>query len=154
MDLFSKEKRSKGKDKSGKSEEKRISGEAYNINKQAINIAPKSKIESNVHYALEPTWGIITQNAEPHRQTKSCNVLIFLCMLLCKSDTGLLAQSSNRYMTSSVLLVCIVLSVDLCVFVSFCLCEHICHLQFMLLSTTDSNSDHLCIRLNQIISLK
>jgi len=50
MGLFSKEKISKGGDKEGKDEEKRISGEAYNTNKQA----PKSKIESRLHYASEP----------------------------------------------------------------------------------------------------
>jgi len=37
-----------------KSEEKRISGEAYDINKQTIYTAPKSKIESKVHHAPEP----------------------------------------------------------------------------------------------------
>jgi len=36
---------------------KRISGEAYDINKQTIYIAPKSKIESRVHYAPEPERG-------------------------------------------------------------------------------------------------
>ena len=50
MGLFSKEKISKGGDKEGKDKEKRISGEAYNTNKQA----PKSKIESRLHYASEP----------------------------------------------------------------------------------------------------
>ena len=38
---------------------KRISGKAYDINKQTIYIAPKSKIESRAHYAPEPTWGLI-----------------------------------------------------------------------------------------------
>ena len=51
--LFSEEKVSKG----GKSEEKRISGEAYDINKQTVYIAPKSKIESRAHYAPQPTRG-------------------------------------------------------------------------------------------------
>jgi len=35
---------------------KRITEEAYDINKQTIYIVPKSKIESRVHYAPEPTW--------------------------------------------------------------------------------------------------
>ena len=38
-----------------KVKKKRISEEAYDINKQTIYIAPKSKIESRVHYAPEPT---------------------------------------------------------------------------------------------------
>ena len=50
--LFSKEKISKEKWR------KRISGEAYNINnKQTISIAPKSKMESRVHYTLKPERG-------------------------------------------------------------------------------------------------
>ena len=57
MGLFSKEKISKGVDKQGKSEEKRLSGEAYNINKQTIYIAPKSKIKSTAHYAPESAQG-------------------------------------------------------------------------------------------------
>ena len=32
-----------------------ISGEAYDVNKQTIYIAPKSKIESRAHYAPEHT---------------------------------------------------------------------------------------------------
>jgi len=39
----------------GKSEEKRISEEAYDINKQTINMVPKSKIEPRAHYTLKPT---------------------------------------------------------------------------------------------------
>jgi len=42
-------------DKLGKSEEKRISEEAYDINKQTINMVPKSKIEPRAHYTLKPT---------------------------------------------------------------------------------------------------
>ena len=43
--LFSKEKigLSKRGDKQGRSEEKKISGESYDVNKQTIYIAPKSK---------------------------------------------------------------------------------------------------------------
>jgi len=33
---------------------KKESGEAYDINKQTIHTAPKSKIESRMHYAPEP----------------------------------------------------------------------------------------------------
>jgi len=51
--LFSKEKISKGEI----SKEKRISGKAHDINKQTIYIAPKSDIESRVHYAPKPTRG-------------------------------------------------------------------------------------------------
>jgi len=53
----------KGKDKyireeiSEESEEIRISVEAYNINKETIYTAPKSKIESSAHYTPEPAWG-------------------------------------------------------------------------------------------------
>ena len=36
---------------------KRITGEAYDVNKQTIYIAPKSKIESRAHYAPEPAQG-------------------------------------------------------------------------------------------------
>ena len=36
---------------------KRISGEAYDINKQTIYIAPKSKNESRAHYTPEPALG-------------------------------------------------------------------------------------------------
>ena len=51
-----------GKDKQGrrlvrknrKTEEKGTTGEVYDINKQTIHIAPKSKIESRAHYAPEP----------------------------------------------------------------------------------------------------
>jgi len=43
--LVSKEKTSRGRDKQGKSEEKTIRGEAYDINKQTMYIAPKSKIK-------------------------------------------------------------------------------------------------------------
>jgi len=55
--LFSTEKISKGGDKQGEIKEKRISGYAYDINKQTIYIAPKSKIESGAHYAPESSWG-------------------------------------------------------------------------------------------------
>ena len=48
--LFSKEKISKGGDEE-KAKKKRIRGETYNINMQTIYTAPKSKIESRVHYA-------------------------------------------------------------------------------------------------------
>jgi len=42
---------------SKKNVKKTVSGEEHNINKQTIYIAPKSKIESRAHYALEPTQG-------------------------------------------------------------------------------------------------
>ena len=41
---------------------KSTSGEAYDINKRTIYIAPKSKIESRVHYAPEPTHGKQLEN--------------------------------------------------------------------------------------------
>jgi len=52
LGLFSKEKIS---------EEKRISGETYDINKQTIYTASKSKIESGTHSALELAWGMWAQ---------------------------------------------------------------------------------------------
>jgi len=55
--LFSKEEINKGGDKQGKSDEKRISRKAFDINKQTIYTAPKSKIESRAHHAPEPTRG-------------------------------------------------------------------------------------------------
>ena len=41
-------------------EKKRISTDAYDINKQTIYIALKSKIESRAHYAPEPERGFPT----------------------------------------------------------------------------------------------
>jgi len=41
---------------------KGISGVAYDINKQTIYTAPKSKIESRVHYAPEPARGSSNNN--------------------------------------------------------------------------------------------
>ena len=43
---------------------KKISGEGYDINKQTIYIAPKSKIELRVHCALEPARGIVKTQTE------------------------------------------------------------------------------------------
>jgi len=56
--LFSKEKINKVGEKLGKSEEKGCR-EAYNIYKQTIYIALKSKIASRVHYDPEPVRGNI-----------------------------------------------------------------------------------------------
>jgi len=56
--LSSKEKISTAREEISKEgEEVRISVEAYNINKETIYTAPKSKIESRAHYAPEPAWG-------------------------------------------------------------------------------------------------
>jgi len=51
--LFSEAKISKGGNKQGKSKEKRLRGEVYDMNKQTIYTAPKSKIESRVQYTSE-----------------------------------------------------------------------------------------------------
>jgi len=67
---------SKGEDKEGKSEEKRISGEACDINKQAIHIVPKSKIESRVHYTAEPARGKI--NASSRRLVHRVRVRVMV----------------------------------------------------------------------------
>ena len=44
-----------------------ISGEAYDTNKQTIYIVPKSKIESRVHYAVEPAQVIVINEFIQHQ---------------------------------------------------------------------------------------
>ena len=51
--IFSKEKISKGRNK----KKVKKKGQAYDINKQTTNTAPKTKIESRVHYATKPAQG-------------------------------------------------------------------------------------------------
>jgi len=48
---------------------KKISGEGYDINKQTIYIAPKSKIELRVHCAMEPARGIVKTDRN-HRMSR------------------------------------------------------------------------------------
>ena len=50
---------------------KTISGEAYDINKQTISIAPKTKIESRAHYVPEPARGGALQLTQPRLETTS-----------------------------------------------------------------------------------
>jgi len=52
--IFSKKKISKGKKQDGKVKKKR---QAYDIKKQTINTAPKTKIESRAHNATTPAHG-------------------------------------------------------------------------------------------------
>jgi len=52
--MFSKETISKGRNKKEKVKKK---GQAYDIKKQTINTALKTKIESRVHNATEPAHG-------------------------------------------------------------------------------------------------
>jgi len=72
MVLFSEEKINNGGDNCGNSEEKRISGEAYDVNEQTVYIAPKAKISSRVHYALEPAL----MNASEDNQCASNHPLV------------------------------------------------------------------------------
>jgi len=60
--VYSRRKRQVREEISKEKVKKRISGEAYDIGKQTIDIAPKSKIESRVHYALQPVWRNETTN--------------------------------------------------------------------------------------------
>jgi len=57
--VYSQRKRSVREAISKEKVKKKGCGEAYNITKQRIYIAPKSKIESRAHYAPEPAQGII-----------------------------------------------------------------------------------------------
>ena len=69
---------------------KRISGEAYDINKQTIYIAPKSKIESRVHYAPEPERG-------KYVFTARCYASAVLAMGLCLCPSVSVCHKSEFY---------------------------------------------------------
>jgi len=62
-----------------------MSGEVYDIYKQTIYIAPKSKIESRAHYAPKPARGL--KSSENFKLTRKPSLNVVLTTLsTCSSD--------------------------------------------------------------------
>ena len=95
------------KDKHVKAKKRKIIGKAYDIYKQTIFVAAKSKIESRAYYAPEPARSQNLWQRKPtcfltrreHAAASDCLALLATCECDCHGQTERLASYTDRSVT-------------------------------------------------------